>query len=363
MLITIPVNGSLKSSSSIHIGTPAIHRMWSFTITFMAPEGREVEKGARILGFDTKELQQRLMRKQPELDTAKKELEKIRIEEREKIEDYRLQLAEKLVQREKASRKAEIPGDLISQNEARKAQMDLQLAELEVQLLESQLNNQRIRMSTLVKAKQSLIKRLETEVAFLQESIQKMMVKAPIDGIIVYTPDPWEGKKRQIGDRAWRGMKVMQMPDLKKMEVEVLIPESHSGKVKKGMAAEVRLDSNPDKIYHGRVKSLGRVYRTKSKDQPSIICDAVVSLDESDPKIMRPGMAAKVDIIISSKKAARQIPESAVFYENGSAFVYKKTLSGRKKTRIQIGDRSKGKAEILNGLTPKDRVLITGGKE
>ena len=84
--------------------------------------------------------------------------------------------------------------------------------------------------------------------------------------------------------------------------MKAVILEVQAGRVKAGQPAEVRLDSNPDRVYKGdRSSSLGRVFRVKSDSQPAIVFDAVIDLSESDPQLMRPGMAAGVNITISSK--------------------------------------------------------------
>lgn len=146
------------------------------------------------------------------------------------------------------------------------------------------------------------------------------------------------------------------------MEVAAVVPEPQAGKVKKGLSAEIRLDSNPDKVYNGKVKSLGRIFREKSHDQPAIVFDAVIEVLDANPEQMRPGMAAGVDIIIDSKEDVLQVPESAIRYHEKGMFVLKKTFTGSKRVPVTIGVRSSGMVEVLKGLKEGDRIVIrTGG--
>jgi HlyD family secretion protein len=357
--IKIHAVGQLKSTASLYIRPPAVNRMWQYTISFMAPEGKEVKPGDTILEFDAQSLMQRLMVKNSELQTALNELKRLQLVEQEQKENLILQLEEIKVLKEKAIMKAQQPEDLIPSNEMKKLKMDAELAVLNVQLGESRVKNQTVGMGTRLNAQQNTIKRLQTEQADLQESIARMRVRAPKAGMVVYAID-WDEKKSAVGDTVWMGQTIMELPDLKQMAVAAVIPEQEAGKIKPGMTVEVRLDSNPDRIYKGKLESLGRIFRTKSSDQPAVVFDADVKIFDPDPELMRPGMAASVDIIISSKKNILQVPESAVLYGEEGPFVWKKSLTGKKAAPVSLGVRSGGMVEVLSGVSEKDPLIISG---
>jgi HlyD family secretion protein len=145
--------------------------------------------------------------------------------------------------------------------------------------------------------------------------------------------------------------------------MKAVILEVQAGRIQTGQSTEVRLDSNPDRVYKGVVTSLGRVFRIKSDSQPAIVFDAVIDLSESDPGLMRPGMAAGVDIIVSSKKDVLQLPEAAVVYNERGAAVWKKGPISRTLTPVALGVRSGGMVEILSGLAENDAVIIRSAAE
>jgi RND family efflux transporter MFP subunit len=358
--IKVNANGQLRSTVSTRIGCPAIYRMWQYTIKFMAPEGKEVKTGQRILAFDDKSLREKLQLKQSELETAKKELEKTRLVEQEARDTLVLQLAEAKVKKEKARQKTIKPEELVALNEVKKLRMDLEMAVLQEKLTKSRVKNQKVGMNTHIRALENKIKQLQNEVNDLNAGIEKMKIKAPKAGVVVYSAD-WRGRKKAVGDTCWFGEKIMELPDLTKMEVAAVIPEPKAGDVKVGLAAEIRLDSNPDKVYNGKVKELGRIFRTKSHDQPAMVFDAVIEVKDPDPELMRPGMAASVEIIVSSKKDVLQIPEAAIIYHEKGLFVLKKTFTGTKRSPVSIGARSSGMVEVLKGLDENDRVVIQSG--
>ena len=66
----IEASGSLQSAQATSLGCPGIPRTWRYTISFMADEGKEIQAGQRILGFDTKELNERLAVSSADLATS-----------------------------------------------------------------------------------------------------------------------------------------------------------------------------------------------------------------------------------------------------------------------------------------------------
>ncbi len=358
--IKVHATGQLQSAASHFVGCPSVERVWRYTISAMAPEGKAVKEGDLILSFDAREIAQRLQLKQAELDTAQKELARMRLQEQQTREDLRLQYEAEKVNKQKAVRKADVPDDLIAPMELQKLKMELELADLQEKLSEKRLSAQISGMESRIQVQESKVRLLTAEVERLERDIQKMNVLAPKAGLVVYTPD-WNGKKKVVGDTCWMGETILELPDLARMQMKAVILEVQAGRVQTGQQAEVRLDSNPDRVYKGMVTSLGRVFRVKSDSQPAIVFDAVIDLSESDPELMRPGMAAGVDIIVSSKKDILQVPEAAIVYDEQGAAVWKKGFLSRTLIPVTLGIRSSGMVEILSGLADDDTILIRAG--
>ncbi len=355
--IKVHATGQLQSAASFYVGCPSVERVWQYTISFMAPEGKAVKEGDMILAFDAREIMQRLQIKQSDLDTALKELERMQLAERQTRENLALQYEQDKVNKQKAVRKADYPEDLIAPMELEKRKMELELAELQEKLAENRLANQISGMASRIQVQGSKARLLKAQAERLQRDMQTMNVVAPKAGLVVYTPD-WGGKKKVVGDTCWMGDTILELPDLGRMQMKAVILEVQAGRVKVGQPAEVRLDSNPDRVYKGEVTALGQVFRVKSDSQPAIVFDAVIDLTESDPELMRPGMAAGVNITISSKDNVLQVPEAAVVYREKGASVWKKGLLSSELTPVTLGARSSGMVEILTGLEQNDSVLI-----
>ena len=358
--IKVHATGQLQSAASFFVGCPSVERVWQYTISFMAPEGKAVKEGDMILAFDAREIMQRLQLKQSDLDTALKELQRMQLTERQTRENLALQYEQEKVNKQKAVRKADYPEGLIAPMELQKRKMELELADLQEKLAENRLANQISGMASRIQVQESKAGLLKAQVERLQRDVQTMNVLAPKAGLVVYTPN-WDGKKKVVGDTVWMGDTVLELPDLGRMQMKAVILEVQAGRVKVGQPAEVRLDSNPDRVYKGEITSLGRVFRVKSDSQPAIVFDAVVDLSESDPGLMRPGMAAGVNITISSKDNVLQVPEAAIVYREKGAAVWKKGLLSSELTPVVLGARSSGMVEIQSGLAQNDSIVIRSG--
>ena len=209
--IKIHATGQLQSAASYYVGCPSVERMWQYTISFMAPEGKPVGEGDPILTFDSRELMQRLQLKQSELDTGMKELARMRLQEQQTQEDFVLQQEEAKVNAQKAKQKADVPQGLTSENEFKKLKMELELAELQEKLAGSRVENQNSGMKTRFHVQESKVAKLKDEVERLNSDIQSLNCLAPKPGIVVYTPD-WDGKKKAVGDTCWMGRKSSSCP-------------------------------------------------------------------------------------------------------------------------------------------------------
>lgn len=291
--VIVEASGELASSETAVVGPPVVKGQWQYKITFLSNEGAQVKKGQPIVGFDASQLNQNLSVKKSELKTAVKNLENTQMTNESDLEKLKLDLAEQRMSQEKAQRKFEQSKGLESSLETKKLSIQLKKSKNEVSRLEKTLAKSIESNRTKLAIAKGKVERLSVEVKELESGISKMTVTAPKDGIVIYKSD-YQGKKVSRGDNVWMGRQVIELPSLDKMVVKAQVLEADAGKVYKGMNVEVVLDAVPERIFKGKVKELGKVFRRKSREQPTVIFDAEIELFEADSEIMRPGMAAKV---------------------------------------------------------------------
>ena len=69
---------------------PSVHKIWQYTIAYMAPDGQMIRQGEELLRFDTEELITGIREKSNALNEKEKELQKQQILAREQLAELRL---------------------------------------------------------------------------------------------------------------------------------------------------------------------------------------------------------------------------------------------------------------------------------
>lgn len=359
LVIGVPVTGTLSAVQSVLIGPPQIPEVWDYKIAFLAPEGAPVRQGQPVVGFDTSELEQTLMQKMAERDSADKELEKLRVNQEKAREEAELRLAEAEARHRRASLKVKVPADLVARNELAQSRMDLELAEREIKYLKDRLRLEKGTAQAEISALVSRRDRAAARVREAQEAIARMTVNAPRDGTVIYsTLGGRRGEKRKIGDSVWRGQSVLEIPDLNRMKAEGEIDEADAGRVAVGQRVTLRLDAHPDVVFSGRVRTLRGAVQTKSRNNPLKVVRLEIDLDRTDPQRMRPGMRFLGTVEIERKPQVLVVPAEAVFTRADGPVVYRRTRWGFEEVRPGLGRRNDRLVEIRSGLRPGDRVAL-----
>lgn len=356
----VPAGGELRSADSSRVGCPPVQRKWNFTITSMAPEGSEVKAGQPVLGFDAKEIFERMQLLRTRLDTARSRLERTRIEQREQRQRLVVERAEAVAVLARLEQKLDVPANLEARVEIEKLRLDKGLADEVLRLIDLRTQAAEDNERALIRSARSSVSKLERELVQTEASIAAHNVSAPRDGFVVHIGD-WEGKKPKVGESVFIGQPVMEVADLSRMEISAEVAEPDARWVEEGQQVEIRLDAAPDRIFVGRIVRLGHLFREKSAEVPKMVFDVIVEIAEPDPDLMRPGMAASVEILAPTAESVIQIPESAVRLESGLPVVtVESDGSGRSTQPVTLGDRWQGSVIVLDGLQSGDRVIVGG---
>ncbi len=292
----LTVNGELKAVETDSYSPPKVRRIGQFTIAFLAPDGSQVNPGQPVLMFKTDQLKERLMDKQGELNVKQSELKNTEVGKVETLQNKDLAIEEKKMLLDKAKRKAELPKSVIAQNEYQENQLNYELAKLEYQhaMDDRKLNEEKLK--TEIQILDANIAKLNTEVEQLNNSIKSMRIMSKRKGVVMHKRD-WNNNKFAVGDSVWGGMRVTEVADLDQIIAQLEIKENDMSRVTEGQQVKFILDAYPDLEFTGVIQSLSKVVRTKSKNQPSKILDAMVTIDDLNLEIMRPGMSIKATIL------------------------------------------------------------------
>lgn len=359
LVVGVEVAGTLSAVQSVALGPPQLPDVWDFKIAFLAPEGSDVRQGQPVLAFDTSTLENTLLEMMAERDSAQKELEKKQANlEMTRAEDE-LRLAEAKARARRADLKVDVPAELIAAKELADARTDLQLAQREISYLENRLALQSREAEAETAALRNKRDRAAWRVQQAEEAIARMTVVAPREGTVIYLSDTRRGReKKKIGDSAWRGDKIVEIPDLRLMRAEGEVDEADAGRVAEGQRVVFRLDAHPDTIFTGRVRSIHSAVQTRSPNDPVKVVGLDLSLDQTDPQRMRPGMRFSGTVELDRVPRALVVPAEVVFNRPEGPVVYRRTRWGIEEVRPRLGRRNDRWVEIVSGLSEGDEIAL-----
>ncbi len=354
LVIGVNVGGALAAVDSTDIKPPSVPDVWNFKISSMAPDGIEVKAGHPLVGFDPSELTRELENFQNEVEAAKKKIDKKRDDMALARREEELALANAEAALRKSVLKAEQPGELVATVDLKALQLDKKAAELGLELTKNKAaqakRSDEAEMSTL---REKLIY-ATSQVEKLQQSIEKMDVKASRAGTIVY-PTSWRGEKKKVGDQTWRMEVILQVVGLEKMIGKGEVDEIEMARVAKAQPVSLRLDALPDIQLRGKVESIARAVRSKSNADPSKVVELKIELDPTKAPL-RPGMRFRGEVEIERIPDVVQIPTDAVFVTPTGPVAYRQTGGKIEQVAITLGKRSSTMIEVKTGLAAGDRV-------
>lgn len=199
----------------------------------------------------------------------------------------------------------------------------------------------------------------------LEEQLASCIIRAELPGLVAYggananyyTSRFYDGISS--GATLKNGQPIITIPDMSKLGVEVNIHESHIKKIELGQKVYITAESVPDKTLVGRIAKVAVLPDSNaSRYNPSLkVYPATVEI-EGTHEFLKPGMSAKVEIIVDELEDVTYIPVQAVFVENNQHFVFRKTLGGYERRPVQIGAHNNDFIELKEGLDEGDEVFL-----
>ncbi|MBA6346907.1 HlyD family efflux transporter periplasmic adaptor subunit [Colwellia sp. BRX8-9] len=355
--LIVTASGELESKQTAMIAPPSVSGMWQYQIKQLTPENTRVKKGEVIVAFDSKKVVDRLVDKQADLDRAQKELENKKIKEEESEQELILSIAEKKMQYEKAERKADIIDNSRAENDRKKSVIDFTIAENDLFLAKERLIFHKNNKALNLKLAKGKVNRLTAEVNDFKSDIERLKVKAPIDGMVIYRAN-WQGEKPAVGESIQFGQPVVELAVIEQMQLKAQIAEPDSGKIKLNQKVKIMIDGTQEIVLQGSIVELGRVFRDKSSQDKRRVFDAIIAFEQPKGTVIRPGMTARIEVVTAMIDNALTLPSQAVKLENGQGSVRITGLFSDHEETIEVAHIVGDKVVIKSGLSQGDIVAL-----
>jgi hypothetical protein len=197
----------------------------------------------------------------------------------------------------------------------------------------------------------------------LERQLKACVIRAVQPGLVAYGPinsgirynEPIEE-----GAAVRLRQTILTIPDMEGMGVHVSVHESQVKKVKIGQRVRVRVDAEPGKELYGQVAELAVLPdSTSSRYTPNLkVYPCSVHIDGAHDWL-KPGMNAKVEIIVSDLADVLYVPVQAIEVENDRHFCYVNGSGELERREVATGSFNDDFIQVLKGLQPGENVALT----
>ncbi|MCL1860794.1 MAG: efflux RND transporter periplasmic adaptor subunit [Proteobacteria bacterium] len=231
--------------------------------------------------------------------------------------------------------------------EARQAQAELSLAKANADRVEDLFARQFVSGS----ARDEAVSRLEVaraNVALAQARLERTRIRAPFDGIVGI-------RKVNVGDYVRDGDALINIEDIAVLKLDFRLPELYLSRVRPGQELEVTSDVMPNMVFPAQVEAIDPLVDAEGR---AVLLRARLANDEGR---LRPGVFARVRLIVERRDNVMLIPESALIPAPGQTqYVFRVNEGIARQVGVRIGMRRTAEIEIVEGLAPGDLVVAAG---
>jgi len=347
--VIVRCRGDLKAQRSAQVTAPV--NVPELRIVWIAAQGSRIQAGEPIVRFDPSSAKQQLQEKKAALDQAQAALDQAIAQARITAEQDKLDLAATKYQVEKA--KLEVSkAEIVSRLQGEESRVDLAIAgkKHSVQQSTVELNeaSNRAKIASLTRVRD----KAKDDMEVTQYRLDRMELRSPLTGIINILPNYSQGwmnaKPFKVGDQAWPGGALVEIPALETLEMEGKLDEIDRGRVKPDQDVLVRLDALPEITFPAKLSQISPMTVMGWEWPPTRTFRGFAKLGKIDNRL-RPAMNGRMDVIVDRVKDAIVVPAKAVFTRGGKAVVYVPEKGTYKPVEVQIIARNPDEV-ALKGL-------------
>ena len=254
-------------------------------------------------------------------------------------------------------------GDLLVKLDASQEEALLRSAEAEVELSRADLERTRglaakkVVSNSDLDAAESKFRRLTAVVDQMRSNIRKKAIVAPFDGQLGI-------RQVNIGQMINSGQPVVPLQSLDPVFADFALPQQYFSKLSQGLEIRVTTDAMPGRVFNGKLTAVNSMVDVATRN---VLVQATLA---NPDHALRPGMFAKVEVVLPEKERALVIPGSAISYApfGDSVFVIEKQKDPKtgkesqtiRQQFVRVGEARGDLVSITTGLKPGEMVVGTG---
>lgn len=355
--IDLHEEGEIEATRSVQINSPNISwRYGLLKITKLVDDGSQVDVGDTVVIFDPSEVQKAIVDSEAELEIKEAELKQLKAEQKSTIEELGADLEITRISQE-ISRIEFETANYEADIRKKEIQLNLKKANIALERAREQLDNRKKIQREELKQKLLEISQSKNELNDARETLKKMFLVSPSNGIAIINHNWNSDNKFQEGDQCWSGYPLIKLPDMTELKATVKINEVDISKVSVGLRTEIKPDAFSDSVFDGEVIKVANLAVNKERGSKIKVFPVEVFIKSKNEKLL-PGLTVSCRIIVDEIDDVLYVPIEAVRSEFGKSYVYVKNVSGFEKKFIETGETNTDFARVVSGLKEDQNVAL-----
>lgn len=321
-----------------------------FVERIVAEEGAMLNVGDTILVLTNPELLRSIDDEQSEWENSQRNYREQEIQMRQKSITLRQQALDAEHQMKSLDKSLKQSREEYRMGIKSKAELDVAEEDYSYQHKKAQLQMQSLQQDSVATILRSEMVKANRDAANKKLSrttsrTANLVVRATVAGQLSYL-------NATIGQQVSAGTSIGEIKVMTEYKVHTSISEYYIDRVTAGLPASIQ---NQKQKYPLRISKV--VPEVKDR---SFVCDLVFTADK--PSNIRLGKNYRVQIELGRPEHAIIIPRGDFYQTTGGKWIYRLSADGKtaRKVDIEIGRQNPLQYEILSGLQPGDRVIVTG---
>jgi RND family efflux transporter MFP subunit len=205
----------------------------------------------------------------------------------------------------------------------------------------------------------------ERQVGLQKTAVDDTVIRAPFSGMaITKDAQPGEMVSPVSAGGGFTRTGICTVVDMHSLEIDVDVNESYINRVRPNQQVSAVLDAYPDWQIPGHV-----ITTIPTADRQKATVQVRIAFEKLDPRVL-PDMGIKVTFLREADQASTPaaqpvtlVPTAAVATDNAGAHVFIVRTDTVERRAVKTGGADGDRVEVLAGLQPGDRVVVTPPKD
>ena len=310
--------------------------------------GDSVDVGTPILKLDLQSTETEYKKLLDEEQMKRYQLEQLKVNNNTYLSDLSMQVkisAMKLNRMEVELRNERYLDSLGSgtTDKVRQAELNFNTGKLELEQLRQQYANESKVKEADLKVKELEFNIFSKSLAEMKRTLDDAQIRSPRKAILTYI-------NNQIGAQIAEGSQVAIISDLSHFKVEGEIADTYGDRVAAGGRAIVKI---------GNEKLEGTVSSVTPLSKNGVI-SFIVQLNEDNNKRLRSGLKTDVYVMNAVKEGVLRLANASYYVGRGEYELFVQDSKDEiVKRKVQLGDSNFEYVEVISGLKPGDKVVVS----